>query len=114
MGAANYPPHTFPHAFEVKYGVSRNDYDMLISALELYVRRAQYTYDQYVNSVLAQGFEVRIAVIKTRQDGNPESPSLIQGVIAFSNSRSIPVLQIDATGDPNAVSSYIRSRFYPS
>lgn len=33
MGMSNHPPQSFPQSIENKYGIKRNDYDILISCL---------------------------------------------------------------------------------
>jgi hypothetical protein len=114
MGAIKYPPEKFLQKLEEKYGVRRGDYDILICALELKVRKqAQYGYEQYIMQTQGLGFDVKIAAIGTKWDGTPSNASQIRSIQQFANTRRIDWILIDASRDPNQESAEIRARLYP-
>lgn len=113
LGMSRYPPNDFPEAFERKYDVSRDAYDLLISALELSVRDPQYSYREYISNVRRQGFDVRIATINTRWDETPEDALKIRDVQNFTRQHGIPITLIDASEDPNVAANRVRSALYP-
>jgi energy-coupling factor transporter ATP-binding protein EcfA2 len=113
LDAGKYPPTDFPDAFERELNVSRDMYDILISALELQVRKSQYSYQEYVKSVLNKGFDVRIAVIKIRWNGKQERQTKIQKLQGFAQKLNIPLILIDASDDPNVAANTVRGNLYP-
>jgi GTPase SAR1 family protein len=114
MGMLNHPPQNFPQSIETKYGVGRDQYDILISALELIVaNQSMYGYQQYINSVLNQGFDVRLAVIQTNWNGTLANPAEVTAIRNFAQQRQIPTTFVDASNDPNVESSRIRTLLYP-
>jgi len=114
MGMSNHPPQNFPQSIESKYNVKRNDYDMLISALELVVgNQSQYGYQQYIQSVQNQGFDVRIAVIETSWNNVPANSNELTTIQSFAQQRNIRLTLVNASNDPNAESSRIRQNLYP-
>jgi len=57
LGLSKHPPSNFPASIEQRYRVRRNDYELLISALELVLSsrsRAAFGYEKYINSVQGQ------------------------------------------------------------
>jgi len=114
MGMSNYPPQNFPQSIENKYNVKRNDYDILISALELVVgNQTQYGYQQYIQSVQSQGFDVRIAVIQTGWNNVAANPNELQAIQNFAQQGKIPLILVNASSDPNVESSKVRHALYP-
>jgi len=114
MGMSNHPPQNFPRSIEDKYGVERNDYNILISALELVVGNpALYGYQQYIRSVQNQGFDVRLAVIQTGWNNVSANPSELATIQNFAQQRGIPLILVNASNDPNEESSQIRRNLYP-
>jgi endo-alpha-1,4-polygalactosaminidase (GH114 family) len=114
MGMLNHPPQNFPQSIETKYGVGRDQYDILISALELIVaNQSMYGYQQYINSVLNQGFDVRLAVIQTNWNGLPANSTEVTSIHNFAQQRQIPITFVNASNDPNVESSRIRTLLYP-
>jgi len=115
MGMSNYPPQSFPQSIENKYSVGRNDYDILISALELIVRRnpAAYGYQQYIQSVREQYFDVRLAVIQRSWNNVPADLDAITTIQGYAHEKNIPIILVDASNDPNQESSRIRRNLYP-
>jgi len=113
LGMSTYPPHDFPQAFEKKFGVSRNDYDLLISALELNVKNPYYSYREYVDNTRKQGFDVRMTAINKRCDETQEDVARISEVQNFAQHNGIRLVLVDASGDPNVASSSVRNALYP-
>jgi len=114
LGMSNYPPSIFPQCIERRYGVNRNDYDVFISALELIVRnQTLYGYQNYIKSTQNQGFDVRMAVIRTTWDNINVNSNLITAAQNFAHQNKIPILLVDASKDPNEESSRIRQNLYP-
>ena len=114
MGMSNHPPQNFPQSIENKYGVRRNDYDILISALELVVGNpALYGYQRYIQSVQNQGFDVRLAVIETSWNNVPANPNELSTIQNFARMNGLPPILVNATNDPNVESSRIRQNLYP-
>jgi|GEM_PF-3176031 len=113
LGTGKYPPAKFPEAFEEELNVSRDRYDLLISALELQVKNPRYSYQEYVRSAQSKGFDVRIAVIKTCWNSEQEEPTKIQNAQQFAQQLSIPLMLIDASDDPNVVANTVRNNLYP-
>jgi len=114
MGMLNHPPQNFPQSIEDKYGVGRNDYGILISALELVVGNpALYGYQQYIKSVQNQGFDVRLAVIQTSWNNIPANLNEVATIQSYAQQRNIPIALVNASNDPNEESSRIRRNLYP-
>ena len=114
MGMSNYPPQNFPESIEDKFSVRRNDYDILISALELVVRnQASYGYQRYIQTTQNKGFDVRIAVIETAWNNAFAGSNEITTIQNFAQQNNIPLILVNASNDPNAESSRIRQTFYP-
>jgi len=114
MGMSNHPPQNFPRSIEDEYGAGRNDYDILISALELVVgNQALYGYQRYVQSVQNQGFDVRLAVIETTWNNVRADPNKLTAIQNFAQQRKIPLILVNASNDPNEESSGIRQNLYP-
>jgi GTPase SAR1 family protein len=114
MGMSNHPPQNFPQSIEDKYGVGRNDYDILISALELVVGNpVLYGYQQYIKSVQNQGFDVRLAVIQTSWNNIPANLNEVATIQSYAQQRNIPIALVNASNDPNEESSRIRRNLYP-
>jgi GTPase SAR1 family protein len=109
-----HPPHKFLQSIEEKYGVKRNDYDILISALELVVRNpVLYGYQKYIQNVQNKGFDVRLAVIKTSWRGIPADQKELVTIQSYAQKKNIPIILVDASTDPNVESSKIRQKLYP-
>ena len=114
MGMSNHPPQNFPQSIEIKYGVKRDDYDILICALELVVRNpAMYGYQRYIESVQRQGFDVRLAVIETSWNNVRASSNELVTIQSYAKQRNIPIILVDASNDPNVEAYKIRSKLYP-
>jgi len=114
MGMSRHPPQNFPQSIENKYGVKRNEYEILISALELVVGNpALYGYQQYIQSVQNQGFDVRLAVIETSWNGTPANSNELATIQSYAQQRNIPIILVNASNDPNVESSRIRQNLYP-
>jgi len=114
MGMSNHPPHNFPQSIENKYGVGRNEYDILISALELVVRNsALFGYQRYIQSIQNQGFDVRLAVIETGWNNVPANSRELVTIKSYAQQRNIPLILVNASNDPNEESSRIRQNLYP-
>jgi len=114
MGMLYNPPYNFPQTIENKYHVSRDDYDILITPLELIVRnQTMYGYKQYVQSVRNQGFNVRLAVIRISWNGIPANPRELINIQNYATQNNIPIILVDASNDPNEESSKIRHALYP-
>jgi len=118
LGLSKHPPSNFPASIEKKYRVKRNDYKLLISALELVVSsrsRSAYGYEQYINSVQGQGFDVRLAVIENSWDNKPADPYELSNIKKFAKKVNIkpPLLLVDASNDPNEEANKIRRALYP-
>jgi len=114
MGMLNHPPQNFPQSIEDKYGAGRNDYDILISALELVVGNpVLYGYQQYIKSVQNQGFDVRLAVIQTSWNNIPANLNEVATIQSYAQQRNIPIALVNASNDPNEESSRIRRNLYP-
>jgi energy-coupling factor transporter ATP-binding protein EcfA2 len=105
LSTRKYPPAKFPDVFEKELGVSRDKYDLLISALELDVRDPKYSYQEYVENIRSKGFDVRIAVIKTCWNGEQEEQMKIQNAQEFAQKLNIPLMLIDSSDDPNVVAN---------
>ena len=114
MTMSNYPPQNFPESIEDKYGVRRNDYDILISALELVVRdQASYGYQRYIQTTQNKGFDVRIAALKTAWNNAFAGSNEITTIQNFAQQNNIPLILVNASNDPNAESFKIRQTLYP-
>jgi len=113
LGMRRHPPQDFPDVFEKKYGVSRNEYNFLISALEIHVRNPQYSYRQYINSARRKGFDARIAIINKYWNGKLEDPIKVQSVQNFASFNGILFILVDASQDPNVTANKIRNNLYP-
>jgi len=113
LGMHKYPPENFPSAFERKFRVNRNDYDLLISALELRVRNSAFGYQQYVQSAKNQGFDVRLAIIQTSWNGEHTDQNDIASIQHFAQQNNIPFVLLNASNDPNEEASRIRQNLYP-
>jgi len=118
LGLSKHPPSNFPASIEQKYRVSRNDYKLLISALELVISsrsRKAYGYEQYINSVQRQGFDIRLAVIKNSWDNKHADPYELSNIQNFAKQVNItqPLLLVDASNDPNEEANKIRRNLYP-
>jgi len=113
MSVTKYPPNNFLQAFENEFGINRNDYDILISALELNVRDPQYSYKEYVSQTRNQGFDVRIAVINVWWNGTSEDPTKITDSQNFAQQNKIPITLVNASEDPNVAANKLRSTLYP-
>lgn len=113
LGMKKYPPEDFPDIFEKEYGVAREKYSLLISALEIYVRDPHYSYMEYINQTLKKGFKVGMAIIDKRWNGTIENKKRIRDAQNFAVSKGIPYILVDATLDPNVVANKIRSKLYP-
>src|SRR5208337_221676 len=93
MGMDNYPPETFPKTIEDKHNVKREDYDVLISALRLTVRNPSvYGYQMYIESVVKQGFDVRLAVIAKSWNGIKTDSKDISAIKLFAKSKKIKII----------------------
>ncbi len=117
-GLAKNPPSNFPTSIEQAYKVSRNDYELLISPLELVVSpisQAKYGYQQYILHVQRQGFDVRLAVIENSWDNKPADPIELSNIqfLATQVTMSKPLLLVDASNDPNEEANKIRRNLYP-
>ena len=108
-----HPPWNFPQVFEEKYSVSRDDYDLLISALELTVRNPSYSYREYVLNILKQGFDVRVAVVNKAWNGKSVDPSIILEAYNFAKKNNLKLEKINAHNDPHLVARKIRDALYP-
>lgn len=113
MGMKKHPPANFPDSIEQKYGVNRSNYDAFISAMRLEVRdQGNYGYEQYVNSVRSKGFDVKIAVVENSWDNILTDVTKLSAVASFAQRIGCPFLKLDASNDPNAESSRLKT-FYP-
>jgi GTPase SAR1 family protein len=114
MGMKRHSPQNFPKSIEDKYGIDRNDYDILISALRLTVNdQAAYGYRQYIQSVRSQGFEVRLAVIETSWDNVQADPNELATIKTYARSNGITLISMNASNDPNEEASKMRQGLYP-
>jgi GTPase SAR1 family protein len=114
MGMQRHSPQNFPKSIEDKYGINRNDYDVLISALRLSVtNQTLYGPQQYVQSLQNQGFDVRLAVIETAWNGTQANPQETASIKTYAQTKNISVISMDASNDPNEESSRIRQSLYP-
>ena len=113
LSMRKYPPEDFPNAFERQFRVNRDEYDLLISALELRVRNPAFGYQQYVQSVENQGFDVRLAIIETKWNGEVADQNDITMIQHFARQNNIPFVLLNASNDPNEEASRIRQNLYP-
>lgn len=111
MSVKKYSPNDFPQKLEQEFRVNRNNYDILITAMEL---SSRVGYSQYILQTQNQGFGVRLAVINLRQDGTRENPVKIQSIQNFAQQNNVPMALIDASDDPNIAAGKIRNNLYPS
>ena len=117
-GLSKHPPSNFPASIEQEYKVSRDDYKLLISALELKVSprsRASHGYEQYIHSVQRQRFDVRLAVIENSWDDKPADQNELSNIQVFARQVNItpPLLLANASNDPNEEANKIRRNLYP-
>lgn len=114
MGMKRHSPQNFPKSIEDKYGIDRNSYDILVSALRLSVsNQAEYGYEQYIQSVQSQGFEARLAVIEISWNNVQADPSEIAAIKTYARSNNITLILMNASNDPNEEAAKIRQKLYP-
>jgi len=114
MGMQKHSPQNFPKSIEDEYGVDRNDYDILISALRLTVgNQALYGYQQYIQSVRNQGFDVKLAVIETSWNNIQANSGDIAAIKIYAQVSNLNLIPLNASNDPNEEASKIRHNLYP-
>jgi hypothetical protein len=116
MGMSKNPPENFPASIENKYRVRRNEYDILISALELVVSsrsREKFGYHKYIQSAQNQGFDTRIAVIETSWDNLQADPEELSATRDLARRENKRLILVNASNDPTEEAYKIRHSLYP-
>ncbi len=113
MGMRKHPPRNFLNMFERKWGIRRNQYDMFIGSLHPNARRPEFLPERYIESLIAQGFDVKVAIIEKSWDERMQDSSSISRIETFLKGRNIRTIRVDASGDPNEEASMIRHELYP-
>ena len=102
------PPNKFPSSIEKEFGISRNDYDILICPFELRTWE-KYSLDKYIDNATIEGFTVKVAIIRTTWDGQSSD---IQHIEEICRQKGLTPLILDASNDYNPESAKIRTQFY--
>jgi len=113
MGMRKYPPRNFLNKFERKWGIRRSQYDVFIGSLHPNARRPEFLPERYIESLIAQGFDVRVAIIEKTWDGRMQDLSDISRIENFLRERNIRMMRVDASKDPNEEAGKIRRELYP-
>jgi energy-coupling factor transporter ATP-binding protein EcfA2 len=113
IGMTKYPPASFLEQIEKKTKINRKDYDVLICPLRLVVREQEtYGYPKYIQSTKNKGFDVKLVVIEVGQNGTKAVAADISIIKSYVIAQKIPILLINASGDPNNESSKLKD-LYP-
>ena len=110
----DHPPDSFPESIEKLVGVSRDVWDVLVSALQYTPQESECPYEEYVTTSIEKGFEVKIAFIERKQNRSSLSKREIYEVQDFCDRVDIPIVLVDAAMDPSVEANRIRDTFYPN
>ena len=104
----NKKPENFPNFLEEEFGVTRNEYDILICPAEL-ITQKKYALDKYIDKAKSEGFTVKVAIIQTTYDNQTSDITSIQEIC---REKGLTPLLLDASNDYNPESAKIRNQFY--
>jgi hypothetical protein len=106
------PPGDFPERLERLHHVHPTEYELLICPLELSVGR--YNPERYLQSFMTNGFDVRVALIRTAWDGAPANSANLSRIQSFINSNGLRSVVLDiASSDEHMQARLVRDNLYP-
>ncbi len=111
-GCEDHPPDDFPSSIEELAGKEPDDWDVLISALQIRYN-SSCPHIEYIDASLNQDFIVKIALIERDQDRESIDVAKVLDIQTYCEQKGIELVLVDAVKDPNVEANKIREKLFP-